>query len=51
MRFTVDETIEMLLGEGLQKIEEDSEFPFPHEFDGESDNSSGSSLSEGNIQT
>ena len=38
-RFTVDETLEMLLGEWLQEIdsgdesdiEEDPEFPFPHE--------------------
>ena len=60
-RFTVDETLEMLLGEGLQEIdsgdesdiddesdiEDDPEFPFPHESDEESDNSSGSSSSEG----
>ena len=54
-RFTVDETLEMLLGEGLQEIdsgdesdiEEDPEFPFPHESDEESDNSSGCSSSEG----
>ena len=53
-RFTVDETLQMLLGEGLQDIdsgdesdiEEDPEFPFPHESE-ESDNSSGCSSSEG----
>lgn len=52
-KFTVDEMLEMLLGEGLQEIdsgdesdiEEDPEFPLPHEPDEESDN--GSSSSEG----
>lgn len=50
-RFTVDETLEMLLGERLQEIdsgdepdiEDEPEFPFPRESDEESDNSSGSS--------
>ena len=57
-RYTVDETLEMLVGEGLEDIgsgdesdiQEDPEFPLPHESDEGSDNSSssgGSSSSKG----